>query len=151
MLAWGGFYGSGGGGRYDPIHNIWSPITSTNAPGVRRYFSAVWTGGGMIVWGGSNKRGPNTYTFGPAVDSDSDGYLTCGGDCDDTRSSVYPGAPQVCDDGLNNSCTHPSWPALAGGRDLWSIPGSRQRVARRAGGQAPARSAATGLGCMIGG
>jgi hypothetical protein len=31
------------------------------------------------------------------------GYVTTPGDCDDTRSIVYPGAPDVCD-GLDNDC-----------------------------------------------
>ncbi len=31
------------------------------------------------------------------------GYVLTGGDCDDTRPSVYPGAPDVCD-GLDNDC-----------------------------------------------
>jgi|GEM_PF-2173789 len=32
-----------------------------------------------------------------------DGYIKLPGDCDDERSSVYPGAPQLCD-GLFNDC-----------------------------------------------
>ena len=43
-------------------------------------------------------------------DDDMDGSEECGGDCDDTRASVYPGAPQVCGDGLNNDCNDPDWP-----------------------------------------
>ena len=31
------------------------------------------------------------------------GYTTNSDDCDDTRKSVYPGAPELCD-GLNNDC-----------------------------------------------
>jgi hypothetical protein len=39
-------------------------------------------------------------------DSDNDGYadIICGGtDCDDTETTVYPGAPVLCD-GLDNNC-----------------------------------------------
>ncbi len=31
------------------------------------------------------------------------GYVTTGTDCDDTKSAVHPGAPEVCD-GLDNNC-----------------------------------------------
>jgi len=41
-----------GGGRYDPVSNIWTSVSTTNAPALRDYHSAVWTGTEMIVWGG---------------------------------------------------------------------------------------------------
>jgi hypothetical protein len=37
------------------------------------------------------------------ADADRDGYRICQGDCDDTRASVHPGAPEICD-GLDNNC-----------------------------------------------
>ena len=36
-------------------------------------------------------------------DVDSDGFTSCGGDCDDNNNTVYPGAPELCD-GLDNDC-----------------------------------------------
>ncbi len=48
------------------------------------------------------------------IDDDGDTFAECAGDCDDTRSSVRPGGGQICGDGLNNDCSHPSWPTLAG-------------------------------------
>jgi len=45
------------------------------------------------------------------VDGDGDGFTPCQDDCDDTRASVYPGAPQVCDE-LDNDCGDGLWPAL---------------------------------------
>ena len=59
------------------------------------------------------------YLGVPAVpctgtDADGDTFSTCAGDCDDTHSSVYPGAPQICGDNLNNDCGHPDYPSLIG-------------------------------------
>jgi hypothetical protein len=54
-----------------------------------------------------------TWPAVPAGDenADGDGFPVCLGDCDDSRSSVYPGAPQLCD-GINNDCSDPTWPAV---------------------------------------
>jgi hypothetical protein len=56
-----------------------------------------------------------------ATDADTDGYCgeVFGGgpgplDCNDQNANVYPGAPQLCGDALNNDCNAPGWPALAG-------------------------------------
>jgi len=43
----------GDGGRYDPLVDTWSPLPSENAPFPRFQHTAVWTGWGMIIWGGS--------------------------------------------------------------------------------------------------
>lgn len=62
-----------------------------------------------------------SFALSPCADPDLDGFVTCGscllqpgqtcGDCDETRSTVFPGAPQVCD-GINNDCSDLAWPAL---------------------------------------
>jgi hypothetical protein len=33
------------------------------------------------------------------------GYLATGEDCDDSRAAVYPGAPDICGNGLDDGCT----------------------------------------------
>ncbi len=38
------------------------------------------------------------------ADLDDDGVTTCGGDCDDMNPTVYPGAPLICGDGVDNGC-----------------------------------------------
>src|SRR5436309_714591 len=53
MIVWGGgdtFLNTGG--RYDPIVDTWTPVTTVNAPAGREDHTAVWTGTLMIVWGG---------------------------------------------------------------------------------------------------
>jgi hypothetical protein len=57
MLVWGGRAAAAGsynasGGRYDPASDTWSSLIETSAPSPRELHTAVWTGGGMIVWGG---------------------------------------------------------------------------------------------------
>ncbi len=38
-------------------------------------------------------------------DGDSDGFWDCVDDCDDTDPSVHPGAPEICDDGIDQGCS----------------------------------------------
>jgi hypothetical protein len=48
-----------------------------------------------------------TYASAPlayAVDEDSDGFTVEGGDCDDFNSSIYPGAPEIPDNGIDENC-----------------------------------------------
>ena len=56
MIVWGGtgffFQYLNTGGRYNPSTNSWTPTSTNNAPSVRDYQAAVWTGNEMIVWGG---------------------------------------------------------------------------------------------------
>jgi hypothetical protein len=61
MIVWGGFSGFANlndGGQYDPGTtpgtDSWSVTTTTNAPSIREFHTAVWTGSRMIVWGGRN-------------------------------------------------------------------------------------------------
>ncbi len=44
---------------------------------------------------------------GPSADTsdaDGDGVSLAQGDCDDTLSSIHPGLPELCGDGLDNNC-----------------------------------------------
>jgi N-acetylneuraminic acid mutarotase len=59
MIVWGGWDGYiiGGlsdGGRYNPLANSWTAVTTNSAPIKRNLHTAVWTGSEMIVWGGEN-------------------------------------------------------------------------------------------------
>lgn len=38
------------------------------------------------------------------IDNDADGVTTCDGDCDDNDPEVFPGALEICGDGLDNDC-----------------------------------------------
>jgi len=41
---------------------------------------------------------------GGCVDNDTDGWTQCDGDCDDTDSTIHPGAAETCDDGIDSNC-----------------------------------------------
>jgi len=70
MILWGGYaYDASGareggyfniGGRYNPDTNGWTATTTNNAPFARTNHTAVWTGSGMIVWGGGHLSHLNT-------------------------------------------------------------------------------------------
>jgi len=125
MVVWGGEDAAdavNGGGRYDPSGDQWQTLDDTGAPAARWQHAAVWAGHFMIVWGGQDAvaavSSGGRYALGLQSDDDLDGYSECDGDCDDALASVGPGAPQVCDDGVNNDCGHPSWPALTGTNEV---------------------------------
>ena len=83
-LAWGPLVvpsaGARGGERFDPVDNVWRPMTPVVQPVNRLFFSLVWTGREAIVWGGdAQPTGPtNTgalyFPHGsgtPAVEADT--------------------------------------------------------------------------------
>lgn len=51
----------------------------------------------------------NDPTAVPGIDADGDGFSSCPpgvqpADCDDTEVTVFPAAPEVCDDGIDQNC-----------------------------------------------
>lgn len=57
------------GAAYDPAKNGWDPLTTANRPTARQLHSAVWTGAGMLVWGGQS--GANVFADGGKYDPSS--------------------------------------------------------------------------------
>ncbi len=58
MIIWGGTSdgasGLNSGSKYNPSTNIWTVMSTTNAPSARANHTAVWTDSEMIVWGGTS-------------------------------------------------------------------------------------------------
>ena len=83
-----------------------------------RNVSLVWDGTEYaVVWSESGASGADIQYLRIGCDCeniDQDNYSVCQNDCDDQNAAVYPGAPQVCGDGLNNDCLHSSYPVLTG-------------------------------------
>jgi len=46
--------------------------------------------------------GPNDPE--PDVDNDGDGFTENQGDCNDNNATIYPGAEEICDDGIDQDC-----------------------------------------------
>jgi len=85
MIIWGGFGCNAAGvcdpqnstqlntgGRYRPASDTWVPTSTAGAAAARDFFSAVWTGKEMIVWGGGDEAPPYFNTgerYNSATDS----------------------------------------------------------------------------------
>ncbi len=59
MIVWGGRgcnnnCNLNSGGRYNPVTDSWTAISTSNAPSPRFKFTVVWAGNEMIVWGGTD-------------------------------------------------------------------------------------------------
>ncbi|MGH9444032.1 MAG: hypothetical protein ACRD16_17345 [Thermoanaerobaculia bacterium] len=55
MIVWGGFGSSSEintGGSYDPVADVWTPTSTTNAPSPRDLHTVVAAGSKVIIWGG---------------------------------------------------------------------------------------------------
>jgi hypothetical protein len=68
MLVWGGATCESAtsvtdsGALYDPVSNLWTPISTTGAPTAREDHTAIWTGSEMLVWGGRDADAVPRYT-----------------------------------------------------------------------------------------
>ena len=43
-------------------------------------------------------------TTNPNIDDDGDGFTENEGDCNDNDAIIYPGAPEICGDGIDQDC-----------------------------------------------
>jgi N-acetylneuraminic acid mutarotase len=71
MIVWGGaladddvVFQTNTGGRYDPAMDVWTAVSTVNAPVARWLHTAVWTGDRMVIWGGYNNVQGTTNTGG---------------------------------------------------------------------------------------
>ena len=71
MIVWGGLAKTGvaqrdvsTGARYDAAGDTWTPTPLLRAPSARSAHVALWTGSGMIIWGGDASSYTGTATHG---------------------------------------------------------------------------------------
>jgi N-acetylneuraminic acid mutarotase len=76
LLVWGGFGPTGevgGGSRYHPGSDTWTPMSEVGAPSPRYGHVTVWSGDEMIVWGGAEYSPDivlgNGARYNPATDN----------------------------------------------------------------------------------
>ena len=66
---------------------------------------AASTGGNTSTGGTTSSTGGTTSSTGTDTnDDDGDGFAEVDGDCNDGNPLIYPGAIEVCDDGVDNNC-----------------------------------------------
>src|SRR5437762_12080102 len=77
MIVWGGITSGptptyfNTGGRYKPGTDSWTATSTTNAPTMRAFHTAVWTGSKMVVWSGRDNAGARNTggRYDPSTDS----------------------------------------------------------------------------------
>ena len=138
MIVWGGtWYQDGGvefrrifGGRYNPAHDTWVPVSLQGAPAVPHGLTVIWTGSEMLVWreyAGTSDGYSARYCASTCdddgtryADADGDGYgnpvaprdfcapavgfVANAGDCNDGNAGIRPGAVEACN-GVDDDCT----------------------------------------------
>ena len=127
MIVWGGSPSPccgflSPGGRYNPATNSWTPTSTTNAPSGRRWYTAVWTGTEMIIWGGGDNTGgrynpaTNNWTITSTTNAPSDRH---------SHTAVWTGTEMIVwggiyylwdlDDGGRYNPVTDSWTSISGG------------------------------------
>ncbi|MBN2016179.1 hypothetical protein JW766_05085 [Candidatus Dojkabacteria bacterium] len=79
--------------------NDWSGIVDNALVGYALSQSVEWTNDEVHIC----EREHALYCFEYRKDGDCDGYFREDNDCNDTNSTIYPGAPELCD-GFDNNC-----------------------------------------------
>ena len=110
MLIWGGdsFAGTSdqypnAGGRYDPIADTWTPMSTLNAPSGRSNPAAIWTGNSMVLWGGAN--GLQSLATGGVYNSASDSWIstaTAGAPSSPNPIAIWTGTQMIVWDGYGD-------------------------------------------------
>jgi hypothetical protein len=135
LIVWGGLVDNHAflntGGRYNPVTNAWTVMSTTGAPDARYLHTAVWTGTEMIVWGGYNDNGDmNTGArYNPATDTWTAMSTIGAPAARDSQTAVWTGSEMLIWGGASSTggpTTYPNEvgrysPAGNGGAGTWTI------------------------------
>lgn len=128
MIVWGGYYAPtytslNTGARYNPATDSWAATsTAANCPSGRYYPSAVWTGGEMIIWGGSAY--PAYYSNGGRYNPVTDAWtaISTGANCPSGRrrhSAVWTGSKMIVWGGEDNNGALNTGGVYSSSSDAW--------------------------------
>jgi N-acetylneuraminic acid mutarotase len=112
MIIWGGIAPAdplsytNTGEKYDPSTDNWTATTTIQAPAGRAFFTAVWTGNEMIVWGGSSFDGTFHYwntggRYNPSTDRWLPTSTTNAPDGREAHTAVWTGSAMIVWGGLD--------------------------------------------------
>jgi len=109
------------GGRYDPVTNTWSSMSSTGAPSPRSNHSLVWTGSRVIAWGGSAAVETNTGgVYDPATDTWSPTSTSGAPTARSNHTAVWTGSKMIVWGGLASSTALGDGAAYDPSNDTWT-------------------------------
>jgi hypothetical protein len=80
-----------------------SPTTSYSDTGLNDETEYCYTVSALDV-AGNESTTSSQKCISPGEDKDGDGYNENQGDCDDSDATIYPGAPEICGDSIDNNC-----------------------------------------------
>lgn len=83
------------GGRYDPVTDAWSPVSTAGAPSPRMNHSAVWTGHEMIIWGGNSSNPDTGGKYDPVSDSWVSTSMTIAPSARTNHTAVWTGTRMI--------------------------------------------------------
>ena len=135
MIVWGGTPSSlsnaillNSGARYSPTSNTWTALPTADSPSARTGHTAVWTGDGMIIWGGTV--GPNTHTntggkYTPVTNAWAALPAAGAPAARASHSAVWTGTAMIVWGGFTLSSSPPLLPGLPSGLPMVQDTGGR--------------------------
>ena len=110
------------GGRYDPGIDSWSPTSTVGAPDARRFHTAVWGAGTMIVWGGLRASGASGdgARYDPVSDAWTPVSLSSAPARRHSHSAVWTGTEMIVWGGEDNGTSNRTGGRYDPAGDRWS-------------------------------